>query len=260
MPASTKISDARIEAFWKNYLLVLKKFRVPDKALPWYRKHVQAFIDKHPGTRLREQTAEQVDDWLGELGRNTLSPAWRYRQQVDALRLLFCHFLRLPWAGRFDWDLWLEGSRQLSSSHRTVARDYEQMPSCSKTVPKGLERLFPELYRKFVAACRIPDYATSTEKSYLGWINRFLYFHSDSLPESWSEPDVASFLEHLAVKRKVAGATQALAMNSLVFFFARVLERPLGEIGPFRRPKQPARVPTVLAKREVSSSFRIRKG
>ncbi|MES9858881.1 MAG: phage integrase N-terminal SAM-like domain-containing protein [Sedimenticola sp.] len=117
---------------------------------------------------------------------------------------------------------------------------------------KGLEGSFPELYRMFVAACRVPDYAISTKKSSLGWINRLLFFHLDSLPESWAEHDVASFLDHLAVKRKVAGATQALALDALVLFFARVLERPLGDLGPFKRPKKPARVPTVLAKREVA--------
>ncbi|MES9857020.1 MAG: site-specific integrase [Sedimenticola sp.] len=101
-----------------------------------------------------------------------------------------------------------------------------------------MEGSFPGLYRKFVAACRVPHYSISTEKSYLGWINRLLFFHLDSLPESWAEHDEASFLEHLAVKRKIAGATQALALNALVFFFARVLERPLGDIGPFNRPKK----------------------
>ncbi|MES9884569.1 MAG: site-specific integrase, partial [Sedimenticola sp.] len=145
MPGSIKTTDARIDAFWVSYPQVLKKFRVPDKALPWYRKHVQTFIDRDPETRLLEQT-----------------------------------------------------------------------PPCQKAPAKGLEGSVPELYRKFVAACRVPDYAISTEKSYIGWINHFLFFHLDSLPESWAEHDVASFLEHLAVKRKAAGTTQALALNTLI--------------------------------------------
>ena len=252
MPDNAYTPDPRIDAFWKSYLQVLEKFRVPARALPWYQKHVQVFIARHSATRLREQTPEQVEAWLGELGRNTQTPPWRYRQQVDALRLLFCHFLRLPWSGSFDWDSWLEGGQQLPADHPTITRDYEQQAQQGSKPAKGLEGCFPDLYRKFVAACRVPDYSPSTEKSYLGWINRFYYFHSDSLPDHWSEPDVASFLEHLAVKRKVAGATQALALNALVFFFARVLERPLGDIGTFRRPKRPARIPTVLSRREVA--------
>ena len=70
------------------------------------------------------------------------------------------------------------------------------------------------------------------------------------------ESDVASFLEHLTLKRKVSGATQAQALNALVFFFARVLEQPLGDVGPFKRPKKPKRLPTVLSSQEVKALLR----
>jgi site-specific recombinase XerD len=82
-------------------------------------------------------------------------------------------------------------------------------------------------------AIRLPDYSINTEKSYLDWINRFLRFHNNRHPCACNEPEVASFLEHLTLQRKVASATQSLALNSLVFFYAHVLERPLGRIGPF---------------------------
>ena len=110
--------------------------------------------------------------------------------------------------------------------------------------PKNdLGKRFPELYRKYLASIRIPDYAINTEKGYLSWINRFLRFHQKTLPQDCAEPEVASFLEYLAVQRKVAGATQAQALNAIVFFFAKVLEKPLGEIGPFKRAKKPIRIP-----------------
>jgi len=85
-----------------------------------------------------------------------------------------------------------------------------------------------EIYRRFLEAIRIPEYFINTEKSYLGWVNRFLRFHQGLLPHHLSEPEVASVLEHLALKRKVAGATRSQALNVLVFFFARVLEKPPG--------------------------------
>jgi integrase len=56
----------------------------------------------------------------------------------------------------------------------------------------------------------------------------------------------------LALKRKVSAATQALSLNTLVFFFARVLEKPLGEIGPYTRPNRPRRIPVVLDQQEVT--------
>ncbi len=80
---------------------------------------------------------------------------------------------------------------------------------------------------------RIPEYSSNTEKTYLGWINRFILFHTSRVPESLGEVDVASFLEHSALKRKVSGATQAQALNAHVFFFARVLEKPLEGNWPY---------------------------
>jgi integron integrase len=70
-------------------------------------------------------------------------------------------------------------------------------------------------------------------------------------PCDCGEIELASFLEHLAINRKVSGATQGLALNALVFFFSRVLERPLGQIGPFKRPKKPKRLPTILSPEEM---------
>ncbi|MEL0584376.1 MAG: integron integrase [Candidatus Thiodiazotropha sp. (ex. Lucinoma kazani)] len=97
----------------------------------------------------------------------------------------------------------------------------------------------------------ISDYSPNTEKSYLAWINRFLVFHSEKHPCDCGEIELASFLEHLAINRKVSGATQGLALNALVFFFSRILERPLGQIGPYKRPKKPRRLPTILSPDEM---------
>ena len=253
-------SDPRIEQFWTRYLEVLRLFRVPKRALPWYRKHVQGFIDDHPGVRLQEQTPEHLVQWFERLARNPLVGDWQFRQKVDALRLLFCHFLKTPWAVDFDWEQWLAGATPLGRDHPTVARTYEMIDQAVKNPKNGLGKRFPELYRKFLAAIRIPEYSVNTEHSYLGWINRFLRFHNDILPHHCAEPQVASFLEYLAVQRKVAGATQAQALNALVFFFTQVLEKPLGDIGPFKRPTRPRRLPTVLSPREIEALLAVLHG
>ncbi len=255
MDSGIQHQKSSVNRFWARYTEVLKLFRVPERSLPWYQKHIQAFIDDHPGVRLQEQTAESLQRFLEKLGRNDHISDWLFRQKVDALRLLFCHLLRLPWVQSFDWDLWSAGAQSLGRDHPTVARSYEMIDKCVGNSNNFLANKYPDIYRKFLVAIRLPDYSNNTERSYLGWIVRFLRFHPERLPYDCSEPEVASFLEYLAIKRKVAGATQTLALNALVFFFARVLEQPLGEIGPYKRPKQPKRIPTVLSPREVKSIF-----
>ncbi len=250
--SSKNHTDPKIELFWKRYIDVTKQFCILERTRPWYRKHVQGFIDAHTGIKLQNQTPETVERWLNRLGQDPQLSAWQFRQKVDALRLLFRYLLKLPWAVEFDWYHWSEGGQPLGEQHPTVARSYEMNNAGAGKPGNLLGNQFPDIYARFIAAIRIADLSINTEQSYLGWINRFLRFHNETLPLDCAEPEVSSFLEYLAVQRKVAGATQAQALNALVFFFARTLEKPLGEIGAFKRPKPYKRIPTVLSRREVA--------
>jgi site-specific recombinase XerD len=64
--------------------------------------------------------------------------------------------------------------------------------------------------------------------------------------------EVNAFLSWLAVERQVAAATQNLALNAIVFLYARVLQQPLGQIGEVLRAKGPARIPVVLSHAEAT--------
>jgi hypothetical protein len=57
------------------------------------------------------------------------------------------------------------------------------------------------------------DKSVGDSNSYLNWIVLFLLFHPERLPYNCSEAEVASFLEYLALKRKVTRATQAQALK-----------------------------------------------
>ncbi|MES9925250.1 MAG: integron integrase [Candidatus Thiodiazotropha endolucinida] len=244
-------TDPRIEIFWSRYSDVLKLFRIPERSVPWYRRHIEFFIADHPNTRLKEHSIATVDAWLSSLGRNPHVNEWQFRRKVDSLRLLFCHCLKLPWADQIEWDHWLSGAKALGKDHPTVARSYEMIEKAVKDPRNRLGKKFPDIYRKYLISMRIADYSPNTEKSYLAWINRFLVFHSEKHPCDCGEIELASFLEHLAINRKVSGATQGLALNALVFFFSRILEQPVGQIGPYQRPKKPKRLPTILSPDEI---------
>lgn len=214
--------DESIKRFLVNYLNLLKSFRISEKTLPWYRRHIEGFISDLRSTRFQLQSAEQVNQWLARLSRDNRLDGWLFRQKVDAVRLLFSHLLKLPWAKAFDWERWCDGSAVLADDHPTVARGFEGADLGASKRGNKLGQEHPELYRKFLAAVCIPDFSPNTEKSYLSWINRFLRFHAPLLPAQFGESEAASFLEHLAIRRKVATATLSQALNSVVFFFARV--------------------------------------
>lgn len=101
------------------------------------------------------------------------------------------------------------------------------------------------------AVIRVRHYSIRTEQAYLDWIRRFILFHGKRHPREMAEPEVAAFLTHLAVERRVAPATQNLALNALVFLYRHVLERPLGEIAGIVRASRPPKLPVVLSPEEV---------
>jgi len=94
-------------------------------------------------------------------------------------------------------------------------------------------------------------YSSRTIRSYIYWIRYFIVFHNKRHPETMAGPEVVKFLTHLAVEKKVAIATQKIALNALAFLFNRVLQQPLGDLGEFNRARVERKLPTVLSRFEV---------
>lgn len=109
----------------------------------------------------------------------------------------------------------------------------------------------PRLRDQFRAVIRVNRYSIRTEKSYWYWVRYFIRFHGMKHPRNLGPDEVNAFLTWLAVDRNVAAATQDQALNALVFLYAKVLEKPLGEIGSVARSKKPKRLPVVLSHEEA---------
>ena len=109
----------------------------------------------------------------------------------------------------------------------------------------------PRLQEQFRALMRAHHYSIRTEKSYWYWIRFYLRLHQMRHPLEMGPSEVNQFLSWLASERHVAAATQNLALNAIVFLYARVLERPLGDIGETIRAKRPPRLPVVLSHQEA---------
>lgn len=110
----------------------------------------------------------------------------------------------------------------------------------------------PRLQERFRAVMRAHHYSIRTEKSYWYWIRYFIRFHGMRHPRELGCAEVNAFLSWLATERNVAAATQNLALNAIVFLYAKVLETPLGDIGATIRAKRPPRLPTVLTHTEAT--------
>jgi len=92
-----------------------------------------------------------------------------------------------------------------------------------------------------------------TEKTYLYWIRRFLWFHELKDPRSLGADEIGAFLTSLAVNNKVAASTQNQALAAVLFLYRGVLGLELPWLADVIRAKRPMRLPVVLSRAEVKS-------
>lgn len=94
-------------------------------------------------------------------------------------------------------------------------------------------------------------YSEQTEKSYIGWIQRYIYFNDKRDPKEMGKPEIEAFLTTLA-NDGVAATTQNQAFNALMFLYNQVLDVSMkDENMQALRAKSRERIPVVLSKEEV---------
>jgi integron integrase len=90
-----------------------------------------------------------------------------------------------------------------------------------------------------------------TEKTYLYWIRRFVWFHNLKHPRELGGQEVEAFLTSLAVQGRVAASTQNQALAAVLFLYREVFEVKLPWLSSIVRAKRPVRLPVVLSRAEV---------
>jgi integron integrase len=109
----------------------------------------------------------------------------------------------------------------------------------------------PKLLDEVRQAIRARHYSKRTEKTYVDWIKRFIFFHGKRHPMEMGEPEINQFLTDLAVNKKVSASTQNQALSALLFLYQQVLDKPLEWINAAVRAKKSKRLPVVLTRDEV---------
>jgi hypothetical protein len=160
---------------------------------------------------------------------------WQIRQAEQAVRMYFCNFLK------------------------TAETDKSRAITSDKPSNKN------EILRLFSEALRLRHYARRTEKTYLGWADRYIRYcrdmSSSTSIDSFKNPGcVKDFLTYLAVKRKISATTQNQAFNSLLMFFRLVLNSDLGDLKNAVRAQTKRKLPTVFSLEEIQALFPILGG
>lgn len=116
---------------------------------------------------------------------------------------------------------------------------------------------------KFITSLRIfirnKNLAWATEKTYVMWIKRYIYFHNKRHPAEMGELEIEAYLNHLVVRQNVAPATQAVALNALVFLYRQYLGRELAPLS-YQPAKQKRKLPVVFSHAEAVQVLSCLKG
>jgi integron integrase len=126
------------------------------------------------------------------------------------------------------------------------------MADCSTSSEMPERSVRPRLLVQVHEAIHRRYYSRRTEEAYVHWIKRYIYFTGKRHPASLGEAEVTAFLNHLALERKVAAGTQNQALSALLFLYKEVLRCELPWLEHIQRVTRPARLPTVLTRREVA--------
>ena len=248
---NTEKSDKE-RAFWARYAEKLNENRISGHNAEWHVIRAQEFVYGLDGLKLNDVDSTYLDSYLSELGRKEDWLDWQVRQAISALCILFVEMTRLDWPKAYDWKGRMAACQDLEPMHPTLARD---LPA---RLPQEAEAEFAEpneealgKVQRLREVVRVRGMSIRTEQTYEDWVLRFVSFCGGGFPDDPLK--VRDFLEYLALVRQVAPATQAQALNALVFMYGQVLEEEMGDLGSYRRPARKKRLPVVLSKKEVDA-------
>jgi integron integrase len=251
---------------WVRRLVAAQGLNLTEKQLGWWSFHLERFLRycRKQGQRVEARIlARSYFDALAA----TEGPKASYR--VDQTKQALTAFIR----GIENWHWEEEEGYGWQPRFRVKAR-IENPGSPSSSIDAGKRagdagRKDPtegglsdrkDWERALRTALRVRHYALRTEQTYSQWARQFLEFHAAVPLVELDERHVQRFLEHLAVGRNVAAATQNQALSALLFFFGKVLERDLGKLDETIRAKRGRKLPVVMSRGEIRRFLAVTEG
>ena len=115
--------------------------------------------------------------------------------------------------------------------------------------PAGKDKKLLDQYCEFL---RNRHYSLRTERTYVGWVRKYILYHQKRHPRDMGVPEINEFITYLVNQNAVAASTQNQAISAILYLYRNVLNIELDEAAlvPIR-PTRPKRIPTVLSREEA---------
>ncbi len=141
----------------------------------------------------------------------------------------------------------LTDSRQRERQPRFDSAKCNYVTTRARVIPNPKARLLDQVRE----VLRVKHYSLHTERTYVDWIKRFIFFHQKRHPREMGAPEIQAFLSDLAVRGNVSASTQNQALNALMFLYQQVLHIEIPALDQLVRARRSRRVPTVLTREEA---------
>lgn len=248
--AGAEVSDK--EAFWLGHHM--------ERFVNHARKHgelldfpvaVEAYVTFFKQGNPQDWQVDQLKQALVLFGRGT--ERWRWVKAEDGKSVSeYGGQKSNPMAGPQGWVL----RYRVKASGVNGVLVSAQGEISPKGPPAELEAWIEGLRR----AVRVNHYSIRTEQTYIEHVRRFLLYTGPVSAEELGEKQVQRYLEYLALTRRVAASSQNQAFSALLFFFKRVLVKPLGDMEETARARRGKKLPEVLGKEEVKRLLALTEG
>lgn len=101
------------------------------------------------------------------------------------------------------------------------------------------------------ASIREQGLAYQTERTYIHWVKRYIYFHEKRHPKDLGNAEIEAFLSHLAINKHCSPNTQKIALNALIYLYKRFMGVDVENLS-FSPSNTPRRLPVVYSRNEVA--------
>jgi integrase/recombinase XerD len=150
--------------------------------------------------------------------------------------------------------VWVDFSnlkRNTSALEQPPNKPKETKPSAP---PRQLSEEQEQALRMMAQKLALRGYSANTLRTYQQHFKEFLLFYKDSHPIDIEEIEIRNYLLYLVEKRKLSKSTQNQAVNSIKFFYEKVL-RQERKVYYLERPMKDKKLPEVLSQEEVVGIF-----
>lgn len=246
-------SVRRWEETWVRFRAALAQRGVEPRVVDYYRAWVLSFVGFIKPKRHPQAEAADVRNFLEGMA-NQGRKLWQVRQAEEALRVFYESVEPVRWAAAWPPDL-LEGLREEPSQEvgPAPAKGVRTRSFAGRSDRGPLPERYEGFIDEVVEALRVERYAYRTEKAYVEWVRRFLCFAEPESREEMTWAQAEEYFAYLTLNRRVSASTLNQALSALQRVFALVLKKRPGGTGSVQRPPRSQRLPTVLAREEVTA-------